>query len=145
MYEVTVTRRFPAAHYYHKGRTSPESSMHGHTFEVEVVFCRKNVDENGVVGLPRDLNKVVGSAYSDFAYKTINDLEPFDEMNPTPELLARYFFEWVQKALLCGGPKGLKVVCVSVSTGDELIATYRASAMTRKWPTSKAVKKPCIG
>jgi len=119
--------------------------MHGHTFEIVVVFQRKNLGDDGVVGLSRDLNKVVGSAYSDFAYKTINDLEPFDEINPTPEQLARYFFEWIQTALKCGAPKGLEVARVSVSTGDNLTATYWASAMSRKRLSVKPAKKPCTG
>jgi len=61
----------------------------------------------------------VAKVIAPFEHDVINEHEPFDQVNPTPCMVARYVFEGVQNNLKEGAPKGLAVKRVSVKAGGE--------------------------
>lgn len=92
MYELTIKSHFDAAHAL-RGYPGECRMLHGHTWDVEVTVAATEVDEIGIVYdfklLKDDLNAVLG-AY-DHAY--VNEIEPFTEISPTAENLARVIYE----------------------------------------------------
>jgi len=114
MYEVTVSTTFDSSHYYtgYKGR---DANIHGHTWKVEVTFQAKELDSMGMVANPRDLMRVVNRLVSTFDHMRMNDIEPFDKLNPTPERISRFIYEGVEEHLR--SQERLSVKSVSVQEG----------------------------
>ena len=124
MYEVSVDETFAAAHnlrnYYGKCE-----NLHGHNYKVRVVLAGKELDDTGLlydfVHLKRVIQEVIGS----LDHKYLNEMEPFDKLNPSAGNIARYIFDCSVKKL----PKsanGAGIESVTVWETDTSAATYRA-------------------
>lgn len=93
MYELTIERVFCASHaIVINGRREP---MHGHNWRVRMTVAGDSLDNNGLLCdfhvLERRLDRVI----SRFHNATLNDVPPFDRMNPTAEAVARTIGEEV--------------------------------------------------
>ena len=87
MYEITVKQHFDAAHYL-RGYQGKCEKVHGHRFEV-VVSVRAG--ELGRVGLAYDfveLKEHLKGILSRYDHVCLNDIAPFDEINPSSENIA---------------------------------------------------------
>ena len=87
MYEITVKQHFDAAHYL-RGYQGKCEKVHGHRFEV-VVSVR--AEELGRVGLAYDfveLKEHLKGILSRYDHVCLNDIAPFDEINPSSENIA---------------------------------------------------------
>lgn len=73
--------------------------MHGHNWKVEVEVVAKELDE---VGMGLDF-KVIKDATRALAkrldHRYLNDIEPFDKINPTAENIAAYFYKNLSHSL----------------------------------------------
>ena len=92
MYEVTVKTGFSAAHQlrYYDGKYE---NLHGHNWTAIVTMETKELDK---IGLGVDfviLKKNVADILSRLDYKNINEVPPFDKINPSAENLARWLFQ----------------------------------------------------
>ena len=121
MFEVTVERTFAAGHALREYRGKCEN-VHGHNYRVEVTVAGDDVDSTGLlvdfVELKERLDGVI--AYLD--HRFLNDLAPFDKINPSAENIARYFFEQMEGRT---GPGG-RLARVKVWETETSSATYRA-------------------
>lgn len=92
MYELTIKSHFDAAHAL-RGYPGECRNLHGHTWDVEVTVAAAELDEIGIVYdfklLKNDLEHVLDPY--DHAY--LNDVDPFTEISPTAENLARVIYE----------------------------------------------------
>jgi 6-pyruvoyltetrahydropterin/6-carboxytetrahydropterin synthase len=79
-----------------------------------------DVDENGLLLDFADLKRRLRSTSERLDHQFINDLEPFDVINPSAENLARYFCEEIQKDL-----RTAAISYVKVWETDTSCATYR--------------------
>ncbi len=125
MFEVTVEQTFAAGHAL-RGYRGKCENVHGHNYKVCVTVEGERLNEIGLlvdfVALKRILRAVI--EYLD--HKFINDLPPFDRVNPTAENMARYFYDEVARRLAeeaPGVPARLKEVRVWET--DTSVATYR--------------------
>jgi 6-pyruvoyltetrahydropterin/6-carboxytetrahydropterin synthase len=89
-YEVVIRQMFSAAHAlrnYHGG-TEP---MHGHNFEVEVIFRGKRL-QNKVKYLVDfiEVRQVLQAVLQPMEHVNLNQIPPFDRENPSAENLAFY-------------------------------------------------------
>lgn len=92
MFEVHVTTTFPAAHalrnYY--GKTEP---IHGHNWRAKISICGPQVDSMGMlidfVPLQKEMDRIIGRLDHQF----LNEVTPFDEINPSAENIAHYLWE----------------------------------------------------
>ncbi len=98
MYELTVKDHFDAAHML-PGYDGPCAFLHGHTWDVEVVIAGEELDEVGILydfkTIKHDLHDILDT----YDHKFINEIPPFDTINPTAEHLARIIFERLAKTL----------------------------------------------
>src|SRR4051812_35540071 len=97
MYELSVEREFCAAHAITMaGQREP---MHGHNWRVTVVVAGEKLDANGLLCdfhlIERQLDRVIGQVHN----RTLNEIPPFDRINPTAEHVARHFADAVAAAL----------------------------------------------
>lgn len=92
MYSLTVKDHFDAAHMLH-GYPGECSGLHGHTWDVEATVEGADLDEIGIVYDFKRLKTDLAEILTRYDHVCLNDVPPFDEMNPTAEILARVVFE----------------------------------------------------
>ncbi len=118
-YVLRVRDHFEAAHHLYAYRGRPEP-VHGHNWKVEVVLETTKLSTEGYgfdfMKVKRALTKLV----KPFHHGDINSVAPFDELSPTTEHLAAYFFEAIKRRL----PKA-PITEVTVWEGPDCSATYR--------------------
>ncbi len=123
MYEVTVEDDFAAGHYLRNYKGKCENP-HGHNYKVRVTLAGRDLDHAGLLLDFKDLKSVMKHVIDYLDHKMINDLEPFTELNPSAENLAKYFFDQTNSRLreLTNGRVGMK--SVTIFETDTSIATY---------------------
>ena len=91
MYEVTVKTGFSAAHQLRLYDGKYEN-LHGHNWSAQV---KVEADELDAMGVGIDfvkLKQFVGEILAALDYQNINEVPPFDELNPSAENIARWLF-----------------------------------------------------
>jgi len=110
MYQISVEQHFDAAHFL-RGYQGKCEALHGHRFRVVVKITASEVDE---VGLAYDftvLKQQLGDILSSFDHTCLNDVPPFDKINPSSENIAATIYNELQPKL-AGAPVSLS--CVEV-------------------------------
>lgn len=92
MYDLTVKGHFDAAHALH-GYPGECRDLHGHTWDVEVTVRGSRLDDVGIVYDFKRLKDDLAAVLEPYDHTYLNDVEPFDALNPTAENLARVVFE----------------------------------------------------
>ena len=91
MYEVTVKTGFSAAHQLRLYDGKYEN-LHGHNWSAQVTVEADGLDAMGVgidfVKLKQMVEEILGK----LDYQNINEIPPFDELNPSAENIARWLF-----------------------------------------------------
>jgi 6-pyruvoyltetrahydropterin/6-carboxytetrahydropterin synthase len=100
MYEVSVQEHFDAAHYL-RGYRGKCESLHGHRFQVAASVRVKQTNDIGLaydfVQLKEQLRGILGR----FDHTCLNEISPFDKINPSSENIASTIYSEL-KALLQG-------------------------------------------
>ncbi len=92
MFEVTVQAGFSSGHYLRNYRGKCENP-HGHNYRVLVTLVGQELDASGLLLDFKELKNVLRPTVEYLDHQMINDLEPFDVVNPSAENLARYFYD----------------------------------------------------
>jgi 6-pyruvoyltetrahydropterin/6-carboxytetrahydropterin synthase len=122
MFEVTVEQTFAAGHALRNYRGKCEN-VHGHNYRVRVTVQGDRLDATGLLVDFLDVNRLISGTVEYLDHRFINDLPPFDQLNPSAENLAKYFYERVS-----GGLKSevaARVSAVQVWETDVSSAIYR--------------------
>jgi 6-pyruvoyltetrahydropterin/6-carboxytetrahydropterin synthase len=98
MYEVTVEAGFSSGHYLRNYKGKCENP-HGHNYKVEVTLRGEVLDKAGLLLDFKDLKQVMRPVVDRLDHQMLNDLDPFTEINPSAENLARYFFDETNRQL----------------------------------------------
>ncbi len=120
MYELTVKCTFSAAHSL-RDYEGPCSKLHGHNWVVEVVAAGDALKPNGMLVDFADVKQAASEALSRLDHSNLNEVPPFDKINPTSENLARWVYEQVGKRI---NTKGLAVTRVNVREAESSCASY---------------------
>jgi len=117
---LTLETVFSAAHaIVMQGQREP---IHGHDWRVTVRFGGETLDGDGLLvdfhKLQHDLRAIVEPWHN----RSLNEVEPFDMVNPTAELVAQTIGERLAKAL----PHGVRLVSVRVTEAVGCAAEYWA-------------------
>src|SRR5262249_35755277 len=101
-------------------------NVHGHNYRVQVTLTGETLDETGLLVDFAAMKRVLRAAIAYLDHQFMNDLKPFDEINPSAENIAKYFCEQMQLGLEKGmGKVPVRIQAVSVWETDTSIATYR--------------------
>lgn len=125
MFEVSVTETFAAGHALRNYRGKCEN-VHGHNYRVRVTLEGAELDDTGLLTDFAEIKRVLRKSIAYLDHQFINDLKPFDVLNPSAENIAKYFCEEMQKGLNEGmGKVPVRIRAVKVWETDTSVATYR--------------------
>jgi 6-pyruvoyltetrahydropterin/6-carboxytetrahydropterin synthase len=119
VFELMVTGRFAAAHSLRNFNGRCEA-LHGHNWRVEVVVRGDTLDEAGLVMDFGELKAAMNKVLDRLDHKYLNEIKPFDEYNPSSELIAKYLYEEIAELL----PPGVHMARVSAWESEDSQATY---------------------
>jgi 6-pyruvoyltetrahydropterin/6-carboxytetrahydropterin synthase len=123
MFEVTVEDSFAAGHYLRNYRGKCEKP-HGHNYKVRVTLAGQELDKAGLLLDFKELREVMKPVIDRLDHQMINDLEPFTELNPSAENLAKYFYNETTRRLHSSTDGRVWVKTVTVFETDTTTATY---------------------
>jgi 6-pyruvoyltetrahydropterin/6-carboxytetrahydropterin synthase len=119
MFEIYVEHTFAAGHALRNYHGKCEN-VHGHNYRVQVAVEGPELDENGLLHDFADLKRRLRHVSEYFDHQFINDLKPFDEINPSAENIARFICGEVQRDLT-----NASISWVKVWETDTSCAIYR--------------------
>ncbi|MBV8206423.1 MAG: 6-carboxytetrahydropterin synthase QueD [Acidobacteria bacterium] len=123
MFRITVEDTFAAGHYLRNYRGKCENP-HGHNYRVRVTLEGEFLDGAGLLLDFKDLKEALKPAVDRLDHQMINDLEPFDSVNPSAENLARYFYERIGEGLRRTTNGRVAVREVTIFETETTTATY---------------------
>jgi 6-pyruvoyltetrahydropterin/6-carboxytetrahydropterin synthase len=124
MFEVTVDETFAAGHAL-RGYKGKCENPHGHNYKVRVMLTGKQLDSIGLLYDFKDVKQIIAATVDRLDHQFINDIPPFDAINPSAENLAKYFFDESTRLLAERSPaNGVAVTAVTVWETDTTTATY---------------------
>ena len=123
MYEVTVERGFSSGHYLRNYKGKCENP-HGHNYKVRITLRGERLDHAGLLLDFKDLKHVMHPVIDRIDHQMLNDIEPFTEINPSAENLARYFCDETNKQLAEMTEGRVHVKDCTIYETDTTTATY---------------------
>ncbi len=124
MYEISVEATFAAAHNL-RDYCGKCEDLHGHNYKVRVVVEGPELDSTGLLYDFVHLKQVIQGVIQSLDHKYLNELVPFDTLNPSAENIARHIYDETAKGLR-PSPNAARVRDVTVWETDTSAATYRA-------------------
>ncbi len=91
MYEVRITGKFNSAHNLRNYKGKCEN-LHGHTWKVEVFIKGDKLSSEGFLCDFIDVKSALKNCLDKYDHQYLNELPPFDKINPTAENLAHTLF-----------------------------------------------------
>ncbi|MCR9160896.1 MAG: 6-carboxytetrahydropterin synthase QueD [Nannocystaceae bacterium] len=126
-YIVRASTEFSAAHVLY-GYEGACNRIHGHNFTVEVEVEARALDGVGMAIDFTQLESLTASIAQDLDHRLLNEIPPFNEVNPTAENLGAYFWTRTAKALSDGSEadkaRGVRLLSVTVRENDRTSVTY---------------------
>jgi 6-pyruvoyltetrahydropterin/6-carboxytetrahydropterin synthase len=97
-YQLQVTLRFAAAHKLrdYEGKCA---RVHGHNYRVQAEITGNTLDKAGLSMDYFDIKQHLKTHVDKLDHFYINDIPPFDTLNPTAENLAAWFYQQMQTSL----------------------------------------------
>jgi 6-pyruvoyltetrahydropterin/6-carboxytetrahydropterin synthase len=123
VYEISVDETFAAAHYLRDYHGKCED-LHGHNYKVRVVLAGKELDSTGLLYDFVHLKRVIQGVIGSLDHKYLNELAPFDTLNPSAENIARHIFDRTATELT-QAPSAAAISSVTVWETETSAATYR--------------------
>jgi len=124
VFEVSVEYKFPAAHALrnYKGHTEP---IHGHNWKVEVTVAGEQLDATGLLVDFIDLKRTIHDVIGRLDHQFLNEVPPFDALNPSAENIAVYLHQEITKGLDGSNDRGpVRISQVKVWETDDAAAVY---------------------
>jgi 6-pyruvoyltetrahydropterin/6-carboxytetrahydropterin synthase len=122
MFEVSVEQTFAAGHALRNYKGKCEN-VHGHNYRVRVTIAGEQLDASGLLVDFVDIKRLMGGAIEYLDHRFINDLDPFDKINPSAENLAKYFYDRLNAGLKNDTP--VRISEIRVWETDTSSAVYR--------------------
>jgi 6-pyruvoyltetrahydropterin/6-carboxytetrahydropterin synthase len=95
-YKLSVIKNFASAHYLREYEGKCEG-LHGHNWKIRAAFSGSKLDSMGMLidfaNMKRHLDKVVTC----LDHKLLNEVEPFNRVNPTAENIAAFIYEQMKQ------------------------------------------------
>jgi 6-pyruvoyltetrahydropterin/6-carboxytetrahydropterin synthase len=123
MFEVTVEDSFAAGHYLRNYRGKCENP-HGHNYKVRVTLSGKELDQAGLLLDFKDLREVMRQVIDRLDHQMLNSIEPFKDLNPSAENLAKYLYDQTNTGLSQMTNGRVHVKAVTVFETDTTTAKY---------------------
>src|SRR5712692_342530 len=122
MFQVSVEESFSAGHAL-RGYKGKCENPHGHNYKVRLTLEGPALDSVGLLYDFVHLKQIIHQVIQAVDHKFLNDLAPFDQLNPSAENIARYLYEEASKQMR-KQPDGARIASITVSETDTTAATY---------------------
>lgn len=119
MYRVSVEQHFDAAHYL-RGYQGKCEKLHGHRFKVVVSLKAAALNETGLAYDFVELKGHLGEILTQFDHTCLNDVPPFDKLNPSSENIAATVYDQLKGRL----PGEVSLSSVEVWESPQSCVTY---------------------
>ena len=120
MYFISVESSFSAAHFL-RGYQGKCENLHGHRFKVVARLRLSKLNEIGLAYDFSDLKKQLGEVLEKYDHCCLNEVEPFDNINPSSENMAAVIYA----RLLAGILPGSFIDSIEVWESPESCAVYK--------------------
>ncbi len=120
MYQISVEQHFDVAHFL-RGYQGKCEALHGHRFRAVVKVKSSRVNDIGIAYDFTELKQHLADVLSRFDHTCLNDVTPFNKINPSSENIAATIYNELQSKL-AGAPVSLS--CVEVWESPESGAAY---------------------
>ena len=125
MFEVSVEKTFAAGHAL-RGYKGKCENVHGHNYKVRVTLTGSQLDSTGLLYDFVEVKRRMDAIIERLDHRFINDIAPFDQLNPSAENLARYFYQELDQALReAAAQVPVRIGEVRVWETDTTTAAYR--------------------
>lgn len=123
-YDLRVVTEFSSAHVL-RGYPGACERIHGHNFRVDVVVRARALDELGMGIDFRVLTQMTEEITGELDHRLLNEIPPFDEVNPTAENIAAHIYHRLGRSLAASeaAPR-VSVHEVTVHENDRISASY---------------------
>jgi 6-pyruvoyltetrahydropterin/6-carboxytetrahydropterin synthase len=121
MFEISVEHTFAAGHALRNYKGKCEN-VHGHNYKVRVTLAGDKLNAEGLLMDFVDLRSEIKELVEKLDHHFLNDIPPFDQLNPTAENLAKYICDGIE---LRARNQELRVQGVTVWETDATSATYK--------------------
>ncbi len=121
MYTISVEQHFDAAHYL-RGYQGKCEALHGHRFGVVARLEAAQIDDIGMAYDFTLLKQHLGEILGRFDHTCLNDVSPFDEINPSSENIAATIYQELRPKL-AGAP--VSIACIEVWESPRSGVSYR--------------------
>jgi 6-pyruvoyltetrahydropterin/6-carboxytetrahydropterin synthase len=118
-YTLRVRVRFEAAHHLTSYRGAPEP-VHGHSWQAEAVLATPDLDAEGMAWDFVEVQGALRELAARLDHRDVNTVPPFDELSPTTERIAAWFFRGLSERL-----PAAPLAEVTVWEGPDCSATFR--------------------
>ena len=108
MYHISVEQHFDAAHFL-RGYQGKCEALHGHRFQIVVKIIASGLDDIGIAYDFAELKRYLAGILSRFDHTCLNDVPPFDKINPSSENIASTVYNELQPKL-AGAPVSISCV-----------------------------------
>jgi 6-pyruvoyltetrahydropterin/6-carboxytetrahydropterin synthase len=119
MYRISVEQHFDAAHYL-RGYRGKCEALHGHRFNVVARIEAAALDDIGLAYDFTDLKQHLKEILARLDHTCVNDVPPFDEINPSSENMARLIYDDLSRMV----PPPVKVAAVEVWESPQTGVSY---------------------
>jgi 6-pyruvoyltetrahydropterin/6-carboxytetrahydropterin synthase len=98
MFVVTVQAHYDSAHFLRNYQGKCER-LHGHRYVVELALATTELDKAGIAFDFVEVKKHLRALADHLDHQNLNDLPPFDELEPSAENQAKYFYDEMRRRL----------------------------------------------
>jgi 6-pyruvoyltetrahydropterin/6-carboxytetrahydropterin synthase len=117
---MKIVTDFAAAHWL-RNYSGVCNRLHGHNWKVEVEVVAYDLDEVGM-GLDfKDIKDATKQLIGELDHRNLNELPPFDKLNPTAENISAYLYQELSAKINTGR---VKVNTVTLWETERACVTY---------------------
>lgn len=98
MYYIRIISNFSSAHSL-RNYPGDCARFHGHNWKVEVFIKSDKLDDSGMIMDFRVLKKYTKEVTNNLDHRFINDVAPFDKLNPTAENICKYIYDILKQRI----------------------------------------------
>jgi len=136
-YELFIQADFSAAHQLREYKGKCER-LHGHNWRIDLRLAGDRLNAEGLLLDFTEAKRILGEVLERFDHRYLNEVEPFDRLQPSSETIARVVAEAVAERFPVAtgrhgdspvesdstGRAGVRVVSVTAWESDRCAATY---------------------
>ncbi|CUS77767.1 6-pyruvoyltetrahydropterin/6-carboxytetrahydropterin synthase [Candidatus Kryptonium thompsonii] len=122
MYKISAQKRFSASHII-KDYPGECGRLHGHNWNVKVTVKAKELNDFGMAIDFKELSQILNEVIEKLDHYHLNDIPPFNEIQPTAENLAKFFYDELKSKL--AQYKNVEIDSVEIWETEKYSAIYQ--------------------